>query len=459
MQNNANKNDFLGSEPIGKLLFKLSIPTILAQLINMLYNVVDRIYIGHMEGVGDLALTGVGVCMPLIMIVSAFAALVSSGGAPRASIFMGKGENETAEKTMGSCFTAQLVISAILTAVLLIFSRDLLLAFGASEKTIDYAHGYMTVYAVGTVFVQLTLGMNAYITAQGFAKTSMLTTLIGAILNIALDPLFIFGFGLGVRGAALATVISQAVSCLWVLLFLTGKRSILRLRPKNLIPDVSLLLPCLALGLAPFVMQSSESVIAVAFNSSLLEYGGDIAVGAMTILTSVMQLALLPLQGLSQGAQPITSYNFGAGRLDRVKQSFRLLLTVSLSYSMAVWALAMLFPHVFASIFTSNSELIGFTAQALRVYAASLGIFGIQMACQMTFVSLGRAAESVVVAVMRKFILLLPLIFILPAFFADKTFAVYLAEPIADAISVAFTAVLFAFRFKKLLKAAEAPRE
>ena len=459
MQNNANKNDFLGSEPIGKLLFKLSIPTILAQLINMLYNVVDRIYIGHMEGVGDLALTGVGVCMPLIMIVSAFAALVSSGGAPRASIFMGKGENETAEKTMGSCFTAQLVISAILTAVLLIFSRDLLLAFGASENTIDYAHGYMTVYAVGTVFVQLTLGMNAYITAQGFAKTSMLTTLIGAILNIALDPLFIFGFGLGVRGAALATVISQAVSCLWVLLFLTGKRSILRLRPKNLIPDVSLLLPCLALGLAPFVMQSSESVIAVAFNSSLLEYGGDIAVGAMTILTSVMQLALLPLQGLSQGAQPITSYNFGAGRLDRVKQSFRLLLTVSLSYSMAVWALAMLFPHVFASIFTSNSELIGFTAQALRVYAASLGIFGIQMACQMTFVSLGRAAESVVVAVMRKFILLLPLIFILPAFFADKTFAVYLAEPIADAISVAFTAVLFAFRFKKLLKAAEAPRE
>jgi Na+-driven multidrug efflux pump len=244
-----------------------------------------------------------------------------------------------------------------------------------------------------------------------------------------------------------------------VLLFLTGKRSILRLRPKNLIPDVSLLLPCLALGLAPFVMQSSESVIAVAFNSSLLEYGGDIAVGAMTILTSVMQLALLPLQGLSQGAQPITSYNFGAGRLDRVKQSFRLLLTVSLSYSMAVWALAMLFPHVFASIFTSNSELIGFTAQALRVYAASLGIFGIQMACQMTFVSLGRAAESVVVAVMRKFILLLPLIFILPAFFADKTFAVYLAEPIADAISVAFTAVLFAFRFKKLLKSAEAPRE
>ena len=452
MQNNTGKNDFLGSEPIGRLLLKLSIPTILAQLINMLYNMVDRVYIGHMEGVGDLALTGVGVCMPLIIAVSAFAALISSGGAPRASIFLGKGDNESAERTMGSCFIAQLVISAVLTTVLLIFSRDLLLAFGASENTISYANDYMTVYAVGTVFVQLTLGMNAYITAQGFAKISMVTTVIGAVLNIALDPIFIFVFDMGVRGAALATVISQAVSCLWVLIFLSSKRSILRLRLKSLAPDLSLLLPCFALGLAPFVMQASESVIAVAFNSSLLEYGGDIAVGAMTILTSVMQLTLLPLQGLSQGAQPITSYNFGAGKLDRVKQSFRLLLTVSLSYSLAVWALTMLFPATFASIFTSNPELIDFTASALRVYTASLGIFGIQMACQMTFVSLGRPVESVTVAVMRKFILLLPLIFILPMFFSDKTFAVYLAEPIADAVSVAFTAVLFGFRFKKLLK-------
>ena len=456
---NESKNDFLGTEPIGKLLFKLSIPTILAQLINMLYNIVDRIYIGHMEGVGDLALTGVGVCMPLIMAVSAFAALISAGGAPRASIFMGKGDNESAERTMGSCFTAQLVISAILTAILLFFGKDILLAFGASENTIEFASSYMSVYALGTVFVQLTLGMNAYITAQGFATVGMVTTVIGAVLNILLDPLFIFGLNMGVSGAALATVISQSISCLWVVLFLCGKRSILRLKVKNLIPDMKLLLPCLALGLAPFVMQASESVIAVAFNSSLLEYGGDIAVGAMTILTSVMQFALLPLQGLSQGAQPITSYNYGAKNLARVKQSFRLLLTVSLSYSMAVWAMAMLFPHIFASIFTSNSELIGFTASALRIYAASLGIFGIQMACQMTFVSLGRAAESVIVAVMRKFILLLPLIFILPAFLSDKTFAVYLAEPIADAISVAFTAVLFGFRFKKLLKAAEAPRE
>ena len=455
MNNLENKNDFLGTAPIGKLLFKLSVPTILAQLINMLYNIVDRIYIGHMGEGGELALTGVGVCMPLIMIVTAFAALISSGGAPRASIFMGKGDNDSAERTMGSCFSAQIVISVILTSVLLIFGRDLLLSFGASENTIAYAHGYMSVYALGTVFVQLTLGMNAYITAQGFAKIGMITTVIGAVLNILLDPLFIFVFDMGVRGAALATIISQGVSCVWVVSFLCGKGSILRLRLKNLIPDMKLLLPCLALGLAPFVMQASESVISVCFNSSLLEYGGDIAVGAMTILTSVMQFAMLPLQGLAQGAQPITSYNFGAKNVDRVKKSYKYLLVSSLLYSLTIWALVMMFPSAFASIFSANDELVNFTAGALRVYTASLGVFGIQIACQMTFVSLGCAGESVTVAVMRKFILLLPLIFILPNFIPDKTFAVYLAEPIADALSVAFTAALFFFRFKKALKSIE----
>ncbi len=455
MQNSSQKNEFLGTEPIGKLLFKLSIPTILAQLINMLYNIVDRIYIGHIEGIGDMALTGVGVCMPVIMIVSAFAALVSSGGAPRASIFMGKGDNLSAERTMGSCFGAQIIISVILTAVMLVFGREMLLAFGASDKTIGYASDYLSVYALGTLFVQLTLGMNAYITAQGFAKVGMLTTLIGAILNIALDPLFIFVFDMGVRGAALATIISQGVSCIWVVLFLLGKRTILRLRLSNIIPDIKLLLPCFALGLAPFVMQASESVIAICFNSSLLKYGGDIAVGAMTILTSVMQFAMLPLQGLAQGAQPITSYNYGARRADRVKQSFKYLLTVSLAYSIVVWGLVMLFPSAFAGIFSSDKGLVEFTAEALRIYCACLGIFGIQIACQMTFVSLGRAGESVIVAVMRKFVLLLPFIFILPVFIEDKTFAVYLAEPIADICAVTFTAILFFFRFKKALKEIE----
>lgn len=449
-----NKNDFLGREPLGKLLFKLALPTITAQLINMLYNVVDRIYIGHMEGVGDLALTGVGVCMPLIMIISAFAALVSGGGAPRASIFMGQGDNDSAERTMGACFSMQCIVSVILTLIMLIFHRPLLLAFGASENTIEYAASYMQIYSLGSIFVQLTLGMNAYITAQGFAKMSMITVLIGALANIALDPLFIFGFSLGVRGAALATVISQAISCTWVILFLAGKRSILKLKRSTLRLDMKLILPCVALGLAPFIMQSSESVISVCFNSSLLTHGGDIAVGAMTILTSVMQLAMLPLQGLAQGAQPIISYNYGAKNSDRVKGIFKLLLTCSLIYSLTVWAAVMLFPQAFASIFTSKPELIGFTSSALRIYCAVLGIFGIQIACQMTFVSLGKALSSMVVAIMRKFVLLLPLIYIVPIFFSEgmKTTGVYLAEPIADLLAVSFTAVLFAIQFKKALK-------
>ena len=325
--------DFLAKEPIGRLLLKLALPTVAAQIINMLYNIVDRIYIGHIKGVGALALTGVGVCMPIIMIVTAFAALVGNGGAPRASIFMGKGENDAAEKTLGNCFTLQIMISVVLTAVLLIWNRDLLMAFGASENTIEYAVSYMNIYAVGTIFVQLTLGMNAFITAQGFAKTGMLSVLIGAVANIILDPIFIFGFGLGVRGAALATIISQATSCTWVLLFLFGKKTVLKIRVKNMGLQKKIILPSIALGLATFIMQASESVISVCFNSSLLKYGGDIAVGAMTILTSVMQFAMLPLQGLGQGAQPIISYNYGAKNVERVKNAFWLLLKVSLSYA------------------------------------------------------------------------------------------------------------------------------
>ena len=447
-------NEFLGTEPLGRLLFKLALPTITAQIINLLYNIVDRIYIGHMEGIGDLALTGVGVCMPLILIISAFAALVSSGGAPRASIFMGQGDKDSAERTMGACFALQCIISLILTAVMLVFHRPLLLAFGASENTIEYAASYMQIYSIGTIFVQLTLGMNAYITAQGFAKMSMLTVVIGAAANIALDPLFIFAFDMGVRGAALATVISQAISCVWVIIFLSGKQSILKLKKSTVRLDMKLVLPCLALGLAPFIMQASESVISVCFNSSLLEYGGDVAVGAMTVLSSVMQFAMLPLQGLASGAQPIISYNYGAKNKDRVKGIFKLLLTCSLIYSMTVWAGVMIYPQGFAAIFTDKAELLDFTASALRIYCAALGIFGIQIACQMTFVSLGKAVSSMAVAVMRKFVLLVPLIYIIPLFFDGgmKTTGVYLAEPIADTISVTFTIILFVFQFKRAIK-------
>jgi putative MATE family efflux protein len=408
-----NKKEMLGTAPVKMLLFRLALPTVLAQLINMLYNVVDRVYIGHIEGYGDLALTGVGVCMPIIMIVSAFAALVASGGAPRASIFMGKGDMKSAEKTLGACFILQLIISAVLTVVLLIWSEDFLLAFGASVNTIGYATAYMKIYALGTVFVQLTLGLNAFVTAQGFTKISMLSVAIGAITNIILDPVFIYVFDMGVKGAALATIISQAISCTWLLIFLCGKKAILRLKAENFNLKPSIILPSIALGIATFVMQSSESVISVCFNSSLLGYGGDVAVGAMTILTSVMQFAMLPMQGFAQGAQPILSYNYGAKNGERVKSTFKLLLTVCLAYSVTLWLLIMLLPGAFVSIFTSNPALVDFTVGVMRVYFGGLIIFGIQIACQMTFVSLGKATSSVTVAVVRKFVLLLPLIYIM----------------------------------------------
>lgn len=448
---------FLGTEPIGRLMVRLAIPTVIAQLVNMLYNIVDRIYIGHIPGDGSLALTGVGVCMPLIIIVSAFAAFVSSGGAPRASISMGRGDMEGAERILGGCVTLQIGISAVLTVVMLVWNRDLLMIFGASENTIAYASDYMNIYALGTVFVELTLGLNAFITAQGFATAGMLTVLIGAVVNIALDPLFIFALNMGVRGAALATVISQGISCVWVVAFLRGKKTILRIKPQNLTRGLRLLPPCIALGAAAFIMQASESVLSMCFNASLLKYGGDIAVGAMTILTSVQQFAMMPLQGIAQGAQPITSYNYGARNSDRVKKSFKLLLTVSLTYTVILWACVMLAPGAFARLFTTSAELIEFTTRAMRIYCGAMFLLGIQISCQMTFVSIGNAPCSIIVAVLRKFVLLIPMIYILPHFIADQTNAVYMAEPIADLIAVTFTVVMFTTQFRKALKKLDAP--
>lgn len=452
MQDNK---EFLGTEPIGKLLFRLAVPTVIAQLINMLYNIVDRIYIGHIPGSGSLALTGVGVCMPIIMLVSAVAALVSSGGAPRASIFMGKNEKDTAEKTLGNCFSLQIVISILLTIILLLTGRNLLLAFGASENTIGYAADYLEIYALGTLFVQLTLGMGTFITAQGFTKISMISVIIGAVCNIILDPIFIFGCDMGVKGAALATVISQAVSCIWIIYFLCGKKTILRIKKENLKLQSKIILPCLALGLAAFIMQASESIISVCFNSSLLKYGGDVAVGAMTILTSVMQFAMLPLQGVAQGAQPITSYNYGAKNAQRVKKTFKTLLLTCLTYSVLLWILVMLLPEMFVKIFTSDETLTAFAAPALRIYFGGMFLFGIQIACQMTFTALGKAVNSIVVAVVRKFVLLIPLIYIMPHLLTDKTMGVYAVEPVADVIAVTFTAILFTFCFRKILKEME----
>lgn len=454
-----DNKEFLGTEKVSKLLFKLALPSVVAQLVNLLYNMVDRVYIGHMADVGSLALTGVGVCMPVIMLVSAFASLVGMGGAPQVSICMGKKDYDKAEKIMGNCYMFLICISVVLTIILYIFGERFLSVFGASENTIGFAVDYLKIYVIGTIFVQMALGMNMFITCQGFTTISMLSVIIGAVMNIVLDPIFIFVLDMGVRGAALATIISQAVSAVWVISFLAGKRTGIRLKRKNFKIDFKILAPCLALGVSPFIMQSTESVLSICFNSSLLKYGGDLAVGAMTILSTVMQFSMLPLQGLSQGAQPITSYNYGAGNAERVKQSFGLLLRVCLAYSAVLWLFIIIFPSKFVMLFNSEPALVEYASWAMRIYFAVSGIFGIQIACQQTFIAIGNAKTSLFLAVLRKIILLIPLIYILPNFFADKAMAVYLAEPVADTIAVLTTSVLFYRYFKKTIAEMKSKKE
>lgn len=442
----------LGKEPVGHLLFILAVPAITSQVVNALYNMVDRMYIGHIPEVGSAALTGVGVCFPIIMIISAFAYLFGMGGAPRASIFMGKKDNDTAEKILGNCTTSLMIIAVLLTVLVLIFQEPLLYLFGASENTIGYAMDYMTIYAIGTIFVQLTLGLNAFISAQGFSKISMLTVVIGAVTNIVLDPIFIFGLNMGVQGAAVATVMSQALSAIWAFWFLSGKNTILKLKRENLKINFHILLPCIALGVAPFAMQATESVLVLCFNSSLLKYGGDLAVGAMTILSSVMQFAMLPLQGLTQGGQPIISYNYGAKQGDRVQKAFKLQTISCFSYSSFIWLLIMIFPSLFVAIFTSDPQLTEITIWALRIYMAGVLLMGIQISCQQTFIAFGNSKKSAFLAVFRKILVLIPLIYILPMFISDQVFAVFLAEPIADTIAVLTTSTMFYFEMKNKMK-------
>lgn len=442
----------LGREPVGHLLFILAVPAITSQVVNALYNMVDRMYIGHIPEVGSAALTGVGVCFPIIMIISAFAYLFGMGGAPRASIFMGKKDNDTAEKILGNCTTSLMIIAVLLTVLVLIFQEPLLYLFGASENTIGYAMDYMIIYAIGTIFVQLTLGLNAFISAQGFSKISMLTVVIGAVTNIVLDPIFIFGLNMGVQGAAVATVMSQALSAIWAFWFLSGKNTILKLKRENLKINFHILLPCIALGVAPFAMQATESVLVLCFNSSLLKYGGDLAVGAMTILSSVMQFAMLPLQGLTQGGQPIISYNYGANQGERVQKAFKLQTISCFSYSSLLWLLIMLVPGLFVAIFTSDPQLTEITIWALRIYMAGVLLMGIQISCQQTFIAFGNSKKSAFLAVFRKILVLIPLIYILPMFISDQVFAVFLAEPIADTIAVLTTSTMFYFEMKNKMK-------
>lgn len=447
------KTTDLGRDSLGKLLLKLSIPAILAQLVNMLYNIVDRIYIGHIPEEGALALTGIGLCFPIIMLVTAFSCLIGMGGAPRAAIFMGKEENEKAQKILGNCVTVLIVTSLLLTMVFLVFGERLLYLFGASESTIVYALPYMKIYACGTIFVQFALGLNSFITTQGFATVSMATVVIGAALNIILDPVLIYGCHMGVQGAALATIMSQAVSAIWVLVFLCGKKTKLRIQKKDLPVKKEYLLPVLSLGVSPFVMQSTESLINISFNSSLSRYGGDMAVGAMTILTSVMQLVWMPLSGLTQGAQPIISFNFGAGNQERVRKTFRMLLISALGYSFCMGGVVLLFPQIFVSIFNKNSkELFEITVWAMRIFMAGTLVLGIQSACQQTFLALGQAKISLFLACLRKVILMIPLIFLLPHIFENKVFGVFLAEPVSDIIAVMVTGTTFFVAFPRILK-------
>ena len=466
---NKDKNN-LGQGSIPSLVIKLSIPAIAAQIINLLYNIVDRMYIGHIPQIGKTALTGVGVTFPIIMLISAFSGLVGMGGAPQAAIKMGKNDYSYAEKILGTCFGTIIAISFILTTTILLFKNPILMLFGGSENTIAYAVDYITIYALGTIFVQTVLGLNPFITCQGFASVGMATTLIGAVLNIILDPIFIYLLNMGVKGAALATVISQAVSCIWVLKFLTGKKTSLKIKKTNIVPDIKIAIGVMSLGISPFIMQSTESLITVCFNSSLQSYGGDIAVGAMTILSSLMQFSNLPVIGLAQGCQPIISFNFGAGKNDRVKRTFRILLICSFLFTMFIWSCAIFVPQVLISFFTSDMQFIETSKWALRIYMASTGLFGIQLACQQTFISLGQAKISVFLAVLRKIILLVPLIFILPRIiptslaesltppeiqnlftYPSKVFSVFLAEPIADFGAVLCTLIMFKINFKKIL--------
>lgn len=443
--------NFLMTEPVGRLFCRLAAPAIIAQLVNLLYSMIDRIYIGHYDATG-LSLAGIGICTPILMAVSAFACLAGAGGAPRASIHMGRRELDKAEKILGNCLTMVMVSGLLLTAILGLAGRPMLLLFGASPETIGPSWDYLSIYLFGTVCVQISLGMNSFISAQGFTKISMLSVIIGTAVNIVLDPVFIFLFDMGTKGAALATVAAQTVSAIWILSFLCGKKTLLKIRKKNLRPDLSVMTSCLSLGISPFIMNFTESVLFICFNTSLLKYGGDIAVGSMAVLSMLMQFCFMPLSGLAQGAQPITSYNFGAGNYDRVRQSFRTLLKACMTYSVILWALAMAFPATFVGLFNSgNPELAAYTARMLRIYGALLFVLGAQVACQQTFVAMGNAKISFFLACLRKLILLIPLIYLLPAFMEDQAMAVFLAEPVADFFAVGTTVILFAKHYRTAL--------
>lgn len=443
----------LGTAPLGKLIFQLALPGILAQLINVLYNMVDRMYIGHMPKTGATALTGLGVCLPIIVLISAFSAFAGMGGAPLAAIQLGKGDKNKAEKILGNATTMLITCSIILTIVFGVFKEPILYAFGASPETIGFALDYINIYLIGTIAVQLSLGLNTYISCQGNAKIAMFSVLIGAVLNIVLDPIFIFGLGMGVKGAALATIISQTVSAIWVVRFLLSKKSVIRIKLENMKPDWKIIGMVCALGISPFVMQSTEALVTIILNSGLQKYGGDLYVGSLTILQSVMQLTIVPVNGMTQGVQPVISYNYGAGNFDRVKKTFKIVLIADLTVTVVACLLTQFIPGVFAAAFTDEAPLIALVEEVMPIFFAGIWIFGVQMACQSTFMGMGQAKVSLFLALLRKVILLIPLALILPKFFDVQ--GIYYAEPVADIVAALTTGVVFLLMSKKLLKKPE----
>ena len=448
MAKNEDVKQDMGTGSVKKLMVQMAVPALVGQVVNLLYNIVDRIYIGHIPEIGGAALTGVGLFTPILMLITAFAMMAGAGGAPRAAIAMGQGDKDKAEKIMANCFTVLLGFAVVLTVLFYFACPTLLRLFGASDTTLPYAVTYGRIYVVGSIFVLIVMGMNTFITTQGFASISMLTTVIGAVINIVLDPILIFGLKMGVAGAATATVLSQAVSAVWILRFLTGKKTILKLKKENLKLRKPIILPCLGLGISTFVMLSTESILSVSFTSSLARFGGDVAVGAMTVLTSINQLITMPLSGICQGGQPLISFNYGAKKYDRVKEAFFCQFGVCVAYTTVFWLALMAFPNVFAGIFTSDVALVDYTAWALKIFLACGFSVGFQISCQQAFMALGQAKISLIMALLRKVFLLIPLIFVLPLFFApeNKAFAVFLAEPISDVVAAAVTTFMF-FRF------------
>ncbi len=439
----------LGQGHIPSLMLRLALPSVIAQTINMLYNMVDRMYIGRIEGVGAYALTGVGLTFPIITLISAFSSLFGTGGAPLASIKLGEGNRERASRILGVSAFMLLCTSAVLFAAFQLFMEPLLMAFGASENTLPYASDYLRIYLFGTCFVQMTLGLNPYISAQGRATTAMCSIIIGAALNIVLDPIFIFGLGMGVRGAALATVVSQGASCAWVLCALASRKASIRLERRFVRFDKAILLGTVALGVSPFTMVFTESAVQVVLNRGMMTYGGDMYVGTITIIASVVQLFSTPLHGYTNGVQPLLSFNYGAGKLDRVRKTFKYLLFSTLAITMSYCALIELFPRVFIRLFAQDEALIELTVNGLRIYSLGLGIFGLQSATQSMFVGLGQARISLFIAVLRKVILLIPLALVLPAAFGVN--GVYIAEPIADITSATIATCLMLYRFNRIL--------